>query len=42
MSAIKQLKSGNWNVEIRIKGTKSICKTFKLKSDAEKFSIKNE
>ena len=42
MAAIKQLKSGNWNVEIRIKGSKSICKTFKLKSDAEQFSIKNE
>ncbi|MBA6398241.1 site-specific integrase [Colwellia sp. BRX10-4] len=42
MAAIKQLKSGNWNVEIRIKGSKTICKTFKLKLDAEQFSIKNE
>jgi len=42
MAAIKQLKSGNWNVEIRIKGSKPICKTFKLKSDAQQFSIKNE
>jgi integrase len=42
MAAIKQLKSGNWNVEIRIKSSKPICKTFKLKSDAEQFAIKNE
>jgi integrase len=42
MAYIKQLKSGNWNVEIRIKGVKPICKTFKLKSEAEKFAINSE
>jgi integrase len=42
VAAFKQLKSGNWNVEIRIKGASPICKTFKHKSDAEQFSIKNE
>ena len=42
MASIKQLKSGNWNVEIRIKGAKPIYKTFKLKSDAKQFAIKNE
>ncbi|MFT4850456.1 MAG: integrase [Sediminicola sp.] len=42
MAAFKQLKSGNWNVEIRIKGASPICKTFKHKSDAEQFVIKNE
>jgi integrase len=42
MASIKQLKSGNWNVEIRIKGVKPICKTFKLKPEAEQFAINSE
>jgi len=42
MAAIKQLSSGNWNVEIRIKGSKAICKTFKTKVEAEQFANTNE
>jgi integrase len=42
MAAIKQLSSGNWNIEIRIKGSKAICKTFKSKVEAEQFANTNE
>ncbi|WNC74038.1 hypothetical protein RGQ13_08600 [Thalassotalea psychrophila] len=34
MVAIRQLKSDNWNAQIRIKGTKPYQKTFKNEEDA--------
>jgi len=42
MATINKLKSGNWNVGIRIKGAKSVSKTFILKSDADRFAYQEE
>ena len=42
MATIYKLKSGNWNVGIRIKGAKSVSKTFIRKSDAERFAYQEE
>jgi integrase len=42
MATIKKLKSGNWNCQIRIKGTSSLSKTFSHKSEAEMFARETE
>tara|TARA_R110002020_G_scaffold92756_2_gene224213 strand:- start:162 stop:1148 length:987 start_codon:yes stop_codon:yes gene_type:complete len=42
MATIRKLKSGNYNVGIRIKGANSVSKTFILKSDAERFAKQEE
>ncbi len=42
MATLKQLKSGNWNAGIRIKGYRSVSKTFVLKSSAERFAHQEE
>lgn len=38
MATIRQLKSGNWNVQIREQG-KRISKTFPTQQEAERFAL---